>query len=179
LGAAERGHCIFWSVQSRQRVAHIIVGAGIVRVQSQSPVITGHRTLHVAQGLQGESMMGMIGRLAVVDGNGLGDKLLGGLSLALLQGNHAQQVQRIRAIRMDGQDLAVESGSLFQLSGLVQPYRLGEQASTIKAGQACAFPGQLLRICSAPQHVDGAILANLVAAEALSGADRLAYIDFV
>jgi hypothetical protein len=60
----------------------------------------------------------------------------------------------------------------------VQAHRFGEQDSTIEIRQGCAFPRPWLRPRSVPQRSIRRIL-NLVAAEALSGADRLGYIDFV
>ena len=61
--------------------------------------------------------MEMIGRLAIVQGDGLADQFRGGFGLALLQRNHAQQMQGVGAVRIGGQDFAVKRGSLLQLSG--------------------------------------------------------------
>ena len=175
--AAERSHRILRSVQGRQRIAHIVVGVGIVGLQSQGPAIAGHRALHVAQGLQGEGEMGMIGRLAIVEGDGRGCKFHGGLGLALLQSNHAQQMQGVRAIRMDAQDFAVKRGGLIQLPRLMQAHRFGERDPNIETRQGCAFPRLPHHLCSAPQCSIFRML-KLVAAEALTA--RIALdIDFV
>jgi len=82
--------------------------------------------LHVVQGLQGEREMEMIGRLVIVKGDGLADQFRGGVGLALLQGNHAQQMQGVRAVRVGAQDGTVKRGRLIQLSGLMQADRFDE-----------------------------------------------------
>ena len=85
----------------------------------------------VVQVLQGEGVMGMIGREAVVNGDGCGRKFGGGAGLVLLQGNHAQEVQGVRVIWLDSQDLAIKLGSLIELAGLMQAHRFGEQDTII------------------------------------------------
>jgi len=61
----------------------------------------------------------------------LADQVRGGFCLALLQSNHAQKVQGVRAIWIGGQDLAVQRGRLLQLSACMQPHGFGEHHSNI------------------------------------------------
>jgi hypothetical protein len=61
----------------------------------------------------------------------------------------------------------------------MQAHRFGEYASNIETRQSCAFPGLRYRTGFASQHSGRATLANVIAAEALCGASRRAYIDFV
>lgn len=68
----------------------------------------------------------MIGRLAIIEADGFSDQLGTGLGPALLQSNHAQQMQCIRVIRVDCQDVTVKGGSLFQLSATMQTHGFGE-----------------------------------------------------
>ena len=122
--------------------------------------------------------MEMIGRLAIVQGDGLADKVRGGFGLALLQCNHAQQMQGVHALWIGSQGFAVKRGSLLQLAAAVQADRFREHAANIQTRQFCAFPGLPVRtLCTATQPP--CAVGKFIAVEASRSAGRLACIDFV
>jgi hypothetical protein len=104
-----------------QDQAQIVGGLGVVGLEPQRQLAAAGGPVQLSECPVGFGQIAVEGGRTRVDGDGPADQLDRPRRVALLEGRDAQQVQRVRVIRLAGQDALVTSRSLLQTTALMIP----------------------------------------------------------
>ena len=99
--------------------AEVVGRLGVVGLQSQRGATAVDGPVHLAQHAVDQGQIGMVGSGGRIEGDGTPDPFGRPNRIALLIGDHAEQVQCVGVVWLSGQDATIRLGRLVQEAALV------------------------------------------------------------
>ena len=131
---AVAGDCLARPAELIKRDAEIVMGLGEFGREREGARIGGDGGVELSTAFERDAEIAVKGRIAVVDGDGAADERGRGWVVALLVRQHAEEMERVAVLRVEGDDLAIERRRLIEEPGAVEGGRLAHQRRALGAG---------------------------------------------